>query len=116
MLGNWITEHTMTLAFFNDLLAPSHMIIILLIALLIFGHRLPEVGRSLGKSIVEFKKGIKGIEDEVNDSARRPEPTRQVETEKPYRAPLTSEGKDERVSRSTAQEPVASTHDADKPI
>jgi sec-independent protein translocase protein TatA len=40
-------------------------IIIGAIGLLIFGKRLPEVGRSLGKGIVEFKKGLKGIEDDV---------------------------------------------------
>ena len=44
---------------------PMEMIIILLIAVLLFGKRLPEVGRSLGKGLVEFKKGIRGIEDEV---------------------------------------------------
>jgi len=38
------------------------------IALLLFGKRLPEVARSLGKGIVEFKKGVRGIEDEVNTS------------------------------------------------
>ena len=37
------------------------------IGLLFFGKRLPEVGRSLGKGIVEFKKGLKGIEDDVED-------------------------------------------------
>ena len=36
------------------------------IGLLIFGKRLPEVGRSLGKGIVEFKKGLKGVEDEIS--------------------------------------------------
>ena len=41
-------------------------IILLVLGLLIFGRRLPEVGRSLGKSIVEFKRGIKGIEDEID--------------------------------------------------
>ena len=40
-------------------------IIILIVALLIFGRRLPEVMKSMGKGIVEFKKGIKGIENEV---------------------------------------------------
>ena len=44
---------------------PMEMVIILLIAVMLFGKRLPEVGRSLGKGIVEFKKGVKGIEDEV---------------------------------------------------
>ncbi len=43
-------------------------IIILIVALLIFGKRLPEVMKSLGKGIVEFKKGVKGVEDEVEDS------------------------------------------------
>ncbi len=114
MLGVMTSENTMTLAFINDLLHPSHMIIILVIALLIFGHRLPEVGRSLGKSIVEFKKGIKGIEDEVNDAGKRPDVDRQIEQEKPYRAPLTSEGKDARVSRGSAQEPVATSHEGEK--
>ena len=40
-------------------------IILLVLGLLIFGRRLPEVGRNLGKSIVEFKKGIKSIEDDI---------------------------------------------------
>lgn len=39
--------------------------VILVIGLLLFGKRLPEVGRNLGKGIVEFKKGIKGVEDDV---------------------------------------------------
>lgn len=54
-------------------------LIILVIGLLIFGRRLPEVGRSLGRSIVEFKKGIKGVEDEVEQHASAPPPRPQVE-------------------------------------
>ena len=45
------------------------LVVLLVIGLLIFGRRLPEVGRSLGRSIVEFKKGIKGIEDEIDDAS-----------------------------------------------
>ena len=37
------------------------------IALLLFGKRLPEVARGLGSSIVAFKKGISGIEDDVKE-------------------------------------------------
>lgn len=45
----------------------TEMLIIGGIALLLFGsRRLPELGRSLGRGIVEFKKGIKGLEDDVD--------------------------------------------------
>ncbi len=50
----------------------AEWIVIGAIGLLIFGKRLPEVGRSLGKGIVEFKKGIQGIEDDVTTQVDRP--------------------------------------------
>jgi sec-independent protein translocase protein TatA len=45
-------------------LNPMELMVVLGIAVLLFGKRLPEVGRTLGKGIVEFKKGIRGIEEE----------------------------------------------------
>jgi sec-independent protein translocase protein TatA len=47
---------------------PGHfeMLIVLIVAVLLFGKRLPEVARSLGKGIVEFKKGVSGVEDEID--------------------------------------------------
>ena len=60
-----------TLAIFG-LPGGGEWIVLLVLGLLIFGRRLPEVGRSLGRGIVEFKKGIKGVEDEVDEEASRP--------------------------------------------
>ncbi len=37
------------------------------LGLLIFGNRLPSVARSIGSSFVEFKKGLRGIEDGADD-------------------------------------------------
>ena len=44
------------------------MLIVGVIILLLFGNRLPSVMRSLGKGITEFKKGVKGIEDDIDDA------------------------------------------------
>jgi sec-independent protein translocase protein TatA len=99
-----------TLAFGLQSLGTWDMLIILLIALLIFGKRLPEVGKSLGKGIVEFKKGLKGVEEEVENRSNNPPPRQELPAEKSYRAPL-SEGEDRRVSRADSCEtaPDAST-------
>jgi sec-independent protein translocase protein TatA len=47
---------------------PMEMMIIGVVAILIFGNRLPSVMRSLGKSVTEFKKGVSGIEDELDNA------------------------------------------------
>ena len=44
-------------------------VVIAFIALLIFGRRLPEVARSLGKSVNEFKKGMREFQDSANEVA-----------------------------------------------
>jgi sec-independent protein translocase protein TatA len=45
--------------------------IIAIIGLMLFGKRLPEVGKSLGQGIVEFKKGLKGIEDQTDQTTNQ---------------------------------------------
>jgi sec-independent protein translocase protein TatA len=46
----------------------TEMLIFGIIAVILFGSRLPSVARSLGKSIVEFKKGMRDIEEDVKSS------------------------------------------------
>lgn len=46
-------------------LGPTEIIVVMVIALVLFGHKLPEVARSLGKGIIEFKKGVGGVEDDI---------------------------------------------------
>ena len=61
---------------FASLMNPSPIELLILVGfgVLLFGRRLPEVGRSLGRGIVEFKKGLKGIGDEIDDASNRPSP------------------------------------------
>ncbi|MHC4611530.1 MAG: Sec-independent protein translocase subunit TatA/TatB, partial [Planctomycetota bacterium] len=47
----------------------SEILIIAFVGLLLFGRRLPEVGRSLGKSIVEFKRGVRDVEGELESAS-----------------------------------------------
>ena len=51
----------------------GEILLLAVVGLLIFGKRLPEVGRSLGRGILEFKKGISGIDPEI-DSPKAHEP------------------------------------------
>jgi sec-independent protein translocase protein TatA len=55
-------------AFFFPNLGPWEMVFIGLVCLLFFGNRLPSVMRSLGKSVTEFKKGVSGIEEEIDQA------------------------------------------------
>jgi sec-independent protein translocase protein TatA len=49
-------------------LGPMEIGAILILGVLLFGRKLPEVGRFLGKGIVEFKKGMAGLEDDLTNS------------------------------------------------
>ena len=45
-----------------NVLSPTDMLIIGIVAIMLFGNRLPEVARSLGRSLSEFKKGMQDLE------------------------------------------------------
>lgn len=51
-----------------DILSPWHILLIGIVAILLFGNRLPEVARSLGRSVNEFKRGLKDVKDEIDDA------------------------------------------------
>ncbi len=59
---------------FGSLGAPE-LILILLIVIIIFGARkLPELGKSVGEGIKNFKKSMKSGEEDKGDQGKKPEP------------------------------------------
>ena len=55
----------------TGLLQPTHLIFLLILALLLFGaKRLPEIGRSLGVGMREFKDSVTGIQDATKIETR----------------------------------------------
>lgn len=56
----------------GDVLQPTHLIFILVVALLVLGpKRLPEVGRSLGRGIRDFRGALSGTDDREQDAPER---------------------------------------------
>ena len=49
-------------------IGPMEMVIVGIVAVLLFGSRLPSVARSLGKSMTEFKKGMREFENEMHSA------------------------------------------------
>jgi len=71
-------------------LSLTHMLFFLVIILLLFGaKRLPEIGGALGKSIGEFKKSMRDMQNEVNAPPPPPSAPRADQTTQP--PPATSQ-------------------------
>ncbi len=60
-----MAEYIQYLGFWTP--GPVEIIVILVVALLIFGRRLPEIARNIGKSLTEFKKGVHEAKDVKED-------------------------------------------------
>jgi len=63
------------------ILGGQDLLLLILLGILLFGRKLPETARSLGKTATEFRKGLKGLDDEVREpvsqrAAIDPEPVR----------------------------------------
>jgi sec-independent protein translocase protein TatA len=55
----------------TGLLQPTHLIFLLILALLLFGaKRLPEIGRSLGVGMREFKDSVTGVQEATKIDTR----------------------------------------------
>jgi len=57
----------------------TELLIVGFIVLILFGSRLPGVMRSLGQGVVEFKKGVQGIEDEKETPKKESSDTEKAE-------------------------------------
>ena len=53
-------------------LGGQEILLLLVLGVLLFGRKLPDVGRYLGRSMIEFKKGMKGLEDDVESTGNVP--------------------------------------------
>ena len=71
----------------GDILQPTHLIFVLVIALIVLGpKRLPEVGRSLGKGLRDFKSAINGEDDHADAAPSQVSPPADTT---PYVTPVT---------------------------
>jgi TatA/E family protein of Tat protein translocase len=70
---------------------PIHILIIIVVALLIFGpSKLPEMGRNIGKAFSEFRRGTKEMTDAFQEGAASPRETSVPHTIAPPAAPLSA--------------------------
>jgi len=58
-------EHLPYLAFWTP--GPLELVVILAVLVLVFGKRLPDIARSVGRSLTEFKKGINEAKETKDD-------------------------------------------------
>jgi sec-independent protein translocase protein TatA len=62
--------------------SPWAWVLIALVAVVLFGRRLPEVARSLGQSIKSFQKGMHGLEDDISSATSPSQPAAPSEAPK----------------------------------
>jgi sec-independent protein translocase protein TatA len=51
-------------------LGVPELLVVMAIGLLLFGKNLPTLARSLGRSVVEFQRGVKSVTEEVNGTLK----------------------------------------------
>jgi sec-independent protein translocase protein TatA len=60
----------------GELLTPSHLLIVAVIAFVLFGgKKLPELGKGLGEGLRGFKDGIKGLTNDIDSPGKAAQTT-----------------------------------------
>ncbi len=85
-------------------LSPWHWLFILVIAVLLFGNRLPEIARSLGRSVNEFKKGLNEVKDQLDQGMNEVPPSNRIESDPTPREQLDHQKVVEQQRSATADE------------
>lgn len=95
----------MTVAFFGSPGGPEILLILLAVLLLFGAKRLPEIARSLGRSMEEFRRAARDVTDEIMHAdleAQRPSPPKPL----PPKSPVEPAGEtDQRTASSTDDAP-----------
>lgn len=90
---------------------PWHLLVLGVVALLLFGKRLPEVGRSLGKGISEFKKGLSDVHTEIGKDSEPDPPQDKLQPPSDQVAKLDTD-QDNDHSKQRWKETTESNHDS----
>jgi sec-independent protein translocase protein TatA len=76
----------MSSSLFAFALGVQEILILSLLGVLLFGNKMPTVGRDMARAILAFKEGLRGVEHDVETTAvHQPQPVAEVAVKPPER-------------------------------